>query len=682
MDSSLFRLRRALESGRAVFFVGSGLSSSTSLRYPNWQKLVRDLYVYCTGTKHIPFKDDERADVLRFINSDRLTDAAELLIAKLKRESARHLVASYLRDTFAKIRQQSGIDPVYDQLVRLRNVAYVTTNYDSEILDHWTSAHRQSIAEFTWNSTNLFESSSRNEFIMYAHGRAVATQSEEIVLARSDFDRIVGNTPFQHWLRWLFTARTVIFAGYSVSDPDIQGVLEFVRANTPGGEQRPYWLVAREGAGSALAREVVTARFGLEFLLYEKIDDQHRGLQTCLQDLFESVEVIQRRKADSSYIVARLASPDDRNALRDLFARAFPSALEGVVFYGSGMRSSGPPHDIDVLLVTTDDVSADVQQWLRAPIGSMRLVVAECERLFGAPLHLEVLSVSDFFIRYTAGDPLVASMVIDGFDLLDREPFHSCRAIALANPVLSRDRLVRFLRFQRNTRLIRDMAYEEHQSLHGWASLSGLALSTLQCALALSGAEEWRLSDSARLARIPYLFSESSRLYAGHSFLKQAEAIETSYRQRNDRPLYEIPRAAYEDLWDSLASFDNDYIESRLPSPPVNLPLPLFSPGFQKAGPGSGNPSEYRQSMKERTLLDESAPVISTARRHAMNLGEAFERDIYNLVSVRALRNPEDPDNPFDDEPELGDPIMEELLRAASLPLFELIACLRRARRI
>lgn len=682
MDSSLFRVRQALERGRAVFFVGSGLSSSTSLRYPSWRKLVRDLYVYCTGTKHVPFKDDERADVLKFINSDRLIDAAELLIAKLKRESAQHLVASYLRDTFSRISQQSVADPVYDQLVRLRNVAYVTTNYDSEIAGHWTSAHRQSIAEFTWNSTNLFESAARHEFIMYAHGRAIATQSEEIVLARSDFDRIVSNTPFQHWLRWLFTARTVIFAGYSVSDPDIQSVLEFVRANTPGGEQRPYWLAAQDDAGSALSREVVTARFGLEFLLYEKIDDQHRGLQTCLLDLFESVEVIQRRKADSSYIVARLASPDARNALRDLFARAFPSALEGVIFYGSGMRSSSPPHDIDVLLVTTDDASADVQQWLRFPTGNMRLVVAECERLFGVALHLEALSVADFFIRYTAGDPLVASIVIDGFDLLDREPFHSCRAIALANPVLSRDRLVRFLRFQRNTRLIRDIAYEDHQSLHGWASLSGLVLSTLQCALAISGAEEWRLSDSARLARIPYLLSESARLYAGHSFLKEAEAIEARYRQRDDRPLPEIPRDAYGSLWDALASFDNDYIESRLPSRPVNLPLPSFSPGFQKANPGSENALEYRQSMKERTLLDESAPVIGTARRHAMNLGRAFEKDIYNMVSVRALRNPEDPDNPFDDEPELGDPIMEEILRAGSLPMSELIACLRLARRI
>ena len=52
------------------------------------------------------------------------------------------------------------------------------------------------------------------------------------------------------------------------------------------------------------------------------------------------------------------------------------------------------------------------------------------------------------------------------------------------------------------------------------------------------------------------------------------------------------------------------------------------------------------------------------------------------MVSVRALRNPKDPDNPFADEPELGDPIMEEILRAASLPMSELIACLRLSHRI
>jgi hypothetical protein len=100
---------------------------------------------------------------------------------------------------------------------------------------------------------------------------------------------------------------------------------------------------------------------------------------------------------------------------------------------------------------------------------------------------------------------------------------------------------------------------------------------------------------------------------------------------------------SYEGVWDSLASFDNDYIETHLPSPPVNLPLPSFSPGAQKDRQGAENPSE---SMQERILLDENAPVIGAARRHAIGLERAFERDIYNMVSVRALRNPKESGQP------------------------------------
>src|SRR4051794_5900154 len=131
MDSALLRVRQTIERGRAVFFVGSGLSSGASLRYPTWGKLIKDLYVYCTVKMRVPFKDDELADLLNLTGTGQLIEAAELLVTKLRQERAQHLVATYLRDTFAGIRQQSKTDPAYDQIVRLRNVAYVTTNYDS-----------------------------------------------------------------------------------------------------------------------------------------------------------------------------------------------------------------------------------------------------------------------------------------------------------------------------------------------------------------------------------------------------------------------------------------------------------------------------------------------------------------------------------------------------------------------
>jgi len=689
MTSSLPRARAALERGDAVFFVGSGLSARKGLGYPTWSALIRDLYLYCTGRIHIRFEDDERNELLALMDSAQLIEAADLLAAKLAQQDAQHVASSYFDDTFPTISQRASPDPVYDQLCRIRNVGYVTTNYDNEIHKHWTASHHQSIREFTWRSSNLFETTKHREFIVYAHGRVGPGQSEDIVLTRQDFDGIINNTAFRHWLQWLFTAKTVFFVGYSLSDPDIQSVLQFVKANTPGGERRPYWLVSAESVGSTLSGNVISGRFGVEVLTYKKIDPEHSGLKSYLVDLFDSIEVPQKRKADTSYIMAQLTDHEYRRQLQDLFTKAFPSALEGIVFYGSGMRSAGKPNDIDIALLTTDGEASNVKRAiLSAQIvgtGLVDTVLSTCEQRFGVPIHTEALPVGDFFVRYTAGDPLIASMVVDGFDLLDREPFYSCRAIALANPSLSRRRLVRFLRFQRNFRLVRDFAYDDHRASFrkgGWAALFGLVVATLQAALALDGEEDWRLSDSARISRIDFVLSQARALYGGHPFMVEAASVATNYRLARDIRFCDIPPSSYAGLWDALGSFDDLYVEARLPSHPTGQALPLFTPGLRRSVERGELRAGGVESAGEPTVLDQSAPVIGLARADALIVERAFMTDLYNITSVRALRNPEELRGSTEEMPDVDDPIIEEMLHAASLPMRELITALRNVKRI
>src|SRR6185312_8547265 len=67
--------------------------------------------------------------------------------------------------------------------------------------------------------------STKRYFVLKAHG--TAERPETIVLDTSDYGRLIHNSPsYRTFLRAMFLHRTVLFIGFSMTDPDLLGLLQ------------------------------------------------------------------------------------------------------------------------------------------------------------------------------------------------------------------------------------------------------------------------------------------------------------------------------------------------------------------------------------------------------------------------------------------------------------------------
>lgn len=155
---------------------------------------------------------------------------------------------NYLRDVFIVPNYKpSGL---HDIIKEIDSKLVITTNFD-KIYDNLCNEHEYVVATYTETQKILYNIKSVSNIIIKAHGSI--DDIDKIVFTQKQYYEAKKKYPeFYNLLHALFLTHTVVFLGYSLSDPDINLVLETVAgSNSPS---KPHYIVVKEGIEDEIKR--------------------------------------------------------------------------------------------------------------------------------------------------------------------------------------------------------------------------------------------------------------------------------------------------------------------------------------------------------------------------------------------------------------------------------------------
>lgn len=273
---------RELAAQRCIVFLGAGASagceSPSGTRPPNWEQLLSRLV---EKMRHPAEQDTAR----QLISEKKFLEAAEIIRADVTAPEFTQFVREQL--VIPKFQPSE----VHRAVLQIDPKVVVTTNYD----DIYEGLCRQGDAADGYNVSRYYESHlvsdlrSPVRLIVKAHG--CVSDASKIVLTRSSyFEQRRDYAQFFRVLDALFISSSILFIGYSLSDPDIQLVLE--NANIAAPKAHPHYAIVPDDVHPAL-RSSWEKAYNICFLTfpagdYAQLNTDLAALASAVSDYRES----------------------------------------------------------------------------------------------------------------------------------------------------------------------------------------------------------------------------------------------------------------------------------------------------------------------------------------------------------------------------------------------------------
>jgi hypothetical protein len=265
---------REIAERRVVLFVGAGVSKSAVPTLPSWPSLLKNL-------AERPKLKKDRELAKRLIRGDKLLDAAELLNSLMTAAERR----AFLEKNFQLT--PTPTSDLYRHLLDLDIKVCITTNYDQLLeknFEHY-SGGQPAYQSRTYRYDNfLADLRSPTRTILKLHG--CITEPAQIVLDRKSYFRAKAENPgIYDAVLALSTVNTVLFLGYSMSDPDIQLLLETIHARS-NTDHTHYALISKLEHPSL--RDALSETYNVKFIEYAKGD--HAEFPKAIENLRDDVK--------------------------------------------------------------------------------------------------------------------------------------------------------------------------------------------------------------------------------------------------------------------------------------------------------------------------------------------------------------------------------------------------------
>jgi hypothetical protein len=201
---SLRELTRTVRESNKPLVLWVGAGASKWLDYPLWKELARDLRrEFC---KYVSGFDDEEA--LRLI----ATDFPTFFQYCKGIDSSRYY--RFLSNTFLPKPETLLYRRFVDSLAAVAPLYILTTNVDEALEQRFPTLGVFQRSDITGCVQQLNE---KRPFIAKLHGSR--SSIEGTVFTQSDYEAVKNDSPYQSTLKFIFTAATVVFLGYSISEP-------------------------------------------------------------------------------------------------------------------------------------------------------------------------------------------------------------------------------------------------------------------------------------------------------------------------------------------------------------------------------------------------------------------------------------------------------------------------------
>lgn len=271
---------------RCIIFIGSGVSAGAwklldkqnKKHPPVWKELLQNILDSKSEDK---FKNKKQAELL--LRKDKYLEAAEIIRYKLLNNAEYN---SLIESSFLGYNPS----PIHQIVEKLDQKIVVTTNFD----ELYENLCRKGEGEKGYTVIKYYDSGliarlrSPKRLIIKAHG--CVSEPEKTVLTKSDFFKARSENPgFFSALESLFLTHTLLFIGYSITDPEIQLILENNIITYPS--DNPHYAVFAKGSHVS-SLEIFKKINNIQSLEYKK-NNGHQELIDSLDELSE--KVLERR---------------------------------------------------------------------------------------------------------------------------------------------------------------------------------------------------------------------------------------------------------------------------------------------------------------------------------------------------------------------------------------------------
>lgn len=269
-----------LASRRCIVFIGSGasagcLSLDGTKSPPTWSIFLQSLINLMADKTDLPIIED-------YINKEKYLEAAEII----KKNISPADFSAFIRAELVTPKYKPS--KIHEAILDIDPKVVITTNYD----DIYDSYCRLGAAQEGYNFSKYYESHiisdlrSPVRLIIKAHG--CISDASQIILTKSEyFHARQMFSGFYKVLDSLFLTHTILFLGYSLTDPDIQLTLENVNIAAPSAH--PHYFVTGNNINPAIKMANKRA-YNIEFIEYTAGD--FAELNNGLLELAESVKAV------------------------------------------------------------------------------------------------------------------------------------------------------------------------------------------------------------------------------------------------------------------------------------------------------------------------------------------------------------------------------------------------------
>lgn len=265
-----------LAARRGIVFMGAGCSAGASRMSggvretpPDWKKLLEGLLGIANRGS-----PDDRTHAQKLIEESRFLDAAEILRSCVQEAD----YSRFIKHTFKDFQHTE----LHESINSLDQKVVITTNYDCIYENYCTQGDARDgyVVVQYYDEGLVAKLRSPTRLVVKAHG--CMKNAERSILTKSDYfmarQRYGG---FFQVLESLFLTNTLLFVGYSLSDPDIQLILE--SSSITAQSAHPHYAVMPRGTHPSI-KAAFKKTYNVELLEYSP-DDNHRELTESLKEL-------------------------------------------------------------------------------------------------------------------------------------------------------------------------------------------------------------------------------------------------------------------------------------------------------------------------------------------------------------------------------------------------------------
>ncbi len=212
---SIAKLQDAIDKNKLVIFTGAGVSANSGL--PSWGEII-NAYAKGIGNSPPPYTTDDYLKIPQYYFNERGSKEYYDVLTNLFNEKAKP-------------------NPIHEILFELNPAHIITTNFD-DLLEQ--TVLEKGIFFDTVKMDKDLPYTPNNKMIIKMHGDLLV---KNVVLKEDDYLSYSNNFKLiENFVKSLFATYTVLFVGYSVSDPDVRLIFQWVKDILKDDFQHAYLL--------------------------------------------------------------------------------------------------------------------------------------------------------------------------------------------------------------------------------------------------------------------------------------------------------------------------------------------------------------------------------------------------------------------------------------------------------